>query len=413
MRIAYVVGPFPAISETFVVDQIRAMIDRGHDVDIFAWPSGEAYPTELLRRYQLQARTYYCPDTGPSLIRRLRAAAELLRRAPPGCHRRILSLMNLRKYGRAALSLRLVVSAVPHVGKPPYSYDVVHSHFASIGLQSAALKAAGFLRAASFVTSFHGRDVHVDLAKMPPRIRSVLFASQDLLTVNSSFTARRLVQLGARTDKVFVQPMGIDVSGISFRPRSLDEDRVVRVLSVGRLVEKKGLSYAIDAVSRVARDAPIEYRIVGDGPLRQDLSCRIRSNAMGHVISLLGALPFDAVQRQYDWTDLFLLPSATARDGDKEGQGVVLLEAQAAGIPVITTRHNGFPDSVDADHSAILVSEANVDELEAAIRELVTSPERWPVMGRCGRSFVSREFDNTNLVDSLETVYQQRATTET
>ena len=94
-------------------------------------------------------------------------------------------------------------------------------------------------------------------------------------------------------------------------------------------------------------------------------------------------------------------------DGDMEGQGVVLQEAQATGLPVVATRHNGFPDSVVEGKSALLVPEKNIRALTDAIEHLVKHPQKWPTMGRAGRKHVEANFERSKTTNTLTDIYRE------
>jgi colanic acid/amylovoran biosynthesis glycosyltransferase len=173
-------------------------------------------------------------------------------------------------------------------------------------------------------------------------------------------------------------------------------------------VEKKGHEYAIRAVARVARQGrALRFDIAGDGPRRAGLEALIRDLGMTGTIHLLGAQSEDAVQKLLGEAHVFVLASVTARDGDREGQALVLQEAQAAGLPVVATRHNGIPEGVVEGSSALLVPERDEVALAEAIGQVVEHPERWEAMGRSGRAFVAERYEIGTLNDRLVELYEE------
>ncbi len=185
----------------------------------------------------------------------------------------------------------------------------------------------------------------------------------------------------------------------------------MRVLTVGRLVEKKGLQYSIRAVAKVLAGHPhVRYDIVGDGPLRCDLETLIRKLGVERNVTLLGARDGLDVQRRMAEAHIFMLSSVTASDGDQEGTPVSLLEAQACGLPVISSRHSGIPEIVGDGRSGHLVPEGDVDGLADRLLSLVEHPKRWAEMGRRGRRHIEEHHDIRRLNEQLVGLYEEAIT---
>jgi colanic acid/amylovoran biosynthesis glycosyltransferase len=115
----------------------------------------------------------------------------------------------------------------------------------------------------------------------------------------------------------------------------------------------------------------------------------------------------DEVRELYADSHIFILSSVTAANGDREGQGLVLQEAQAMGLPVLSTLHNGIPDGVLDGESGFLVPEKDADALAEKLTYLIENPENWPEMGLAGRKFVEERYDINKLNDRLVKIYEQ------
>jgi len=129
-------------------------------------------------------------------------------------------------------------------------------------------------------------------------------------------------------------------------------------------------------------------------------------NIENHV-QFLGSVDQGEIVNLYHKSHLFVLASVTASSGDREGQALVLQEAQAVGLPVISTKHNGIPDGVLDGRSGYLVPEKNVEALAQKINYLLDHPECWVEMGRRGREFVENKYDTKILGQTLVDLYQQ------
>ena len=177
-------------------------------------------------------------------------------------------------------------------------------------------------------------------------------------------------------------------------PPKVPSTSVRRILAVGRLVEKKGHDDAIKAVGYArARGADVSLRIIGDGPLRQELGALIRREGASGYVSMSGGLPHDQVIHAMREADAVMLACRTGRDGDMEGIPNVLKEAQLMGLPVVATRHSGVPEVVPEGNQRWLANEGDWQRLGELLCELVaTAPEDRRLQVVRGRQHVLGEF---------------------
>jgi colanic acid/amylovoran biosynthesis glycosyltransferase len=166
-------------------------------------------------------------------------------------------------------------------------------------------------------------------------------------------------------------------------------------LSVGRLVEKKGLRYAIEALSMPGETLarPFIYRIVGEGPLRQELGALAAERGIGERVIFCGALPAPRVQELMSGAHALLAPSVTATDGDMEGIPVVLMEAMALGPTVFSTRHSGIPELVRDGDTGYCLAEHDSLGLSRALVSWSKRPSSWSAMTERARRLVELEFN--------------------
>ena len=206
-------------------------------------------------------------------------------------------------------------------------------------------------------------------------IRAVVRRAYAITTMNEDMRGR-LVDLGADPERVIVLPMGADVDGI--RALTAGQDPVPgRILFVGRLVEKKGLAVLLDALRGLDRDG-IELRVVGDGPLRAELEER----AASLPVRFLGALHRAELAGEYARSAVVVFPSVAAASGDQDGLPVALLEAMAAGRPVIASDLPGLRDAVVDGVSGVVVPSGEPDALRDAVRALLADPATAARLGR-------------------------------
>lgn len=288
-------------------------------------------------------------------------------------------------------------------------YDVAHAHFGPVGDNVRFVRE---LWGVPLVVSFHGYDVSAWPREKSNLVYDKLFRAADVVTANSRYTAGRLEALGCSPHKIHLLHMGLNLATFTFRERTRPADGRVTVLSVGRLVEKKGFEYGIRAVARVRERHPgVHYGIVGDGPLRDHLQAVAEDLGVREAVTFYGAGSGELVRRKMQEAHVFLVPSVTASDGDTEGQGLVLQEAQACGIPVLATNHNGLPEGMLHERSGFLVPERSVEALAERLAFMIERPRMWPEWGRAGRKYIEEYYDSQKLSLQLERLYRQAIST--
>ncbi|HYO50569.1 MAG TPA: glycosyltransferase [Chloroflexia bacterium] len=422
------------MSETFTLGQITGLLDLGHTVHIYALarPQADAPKHESVSRYNLLARTTYIdmpqesgywempvwPLTGrtwlPISKDPISNAARVLRALPSLARsfahspRLTFQVLNPSEYGYQARSLSALYRLAALCSRRG-RYDVLHAHFGPV---ANSFRFARKLWKAPLVVSFHGYDFSVWPRKQGRGVYKRLFRDADAITVNSDFSRKRLEALGCPPARLHNLPMGVNLDEFRFRERRLEPGEAVRLLTVGRLVEKKGIEFSLRAVAEVRAklpDVPLCYDIVGDGPLRANLQALIRAYGLQDRVTLHGARSHAYVQQMMEEAHIFVLASVTTSDGDQEGQGLVLQEAQASGLPVLATDHNGFRESLVPGQSGLLVPERDLSGLAASLEHLITYPERWPQMGMRGRRHVEEKYDACRLNRELAHLYAQVA----
>ena len=411
MRVAFIVDRFPAASETFVLDQLTGLIELGHEVDVYARsvsPNSATGTEARVEPHGLPARTaYFGPPAG--WLRRLAGSLSIIVRDLPKHPSLVVRALDPRRGGREVLSLRTLYAAHRFAGTANGAYDVLHCHFGPNGIIGLNVKRALGLRS-PVVTSFYGYDVSHGRWARSDGPYGWLFREGDLFTALSDDMGARLEALGCPAERIVKHPLGVKVRELSLRVRKPREDGRVVLLTVARLIEKKGLEYSIRAVARLAERYPgIEYRIAGDGPLRARLERLAGELGVAGSVSILGWLDRQAIREQLDEADIFVLASVTAEDGDQEGTPTALLEAQAVGLPAVSTRHAGIPEILEDGRAGYLVPERDVDALFERLAHLVEHPELWAALGRAGRQYVEAYHDTDELSARLASIYARLA----
>ncbi|MDZ4063255.1 MAG: glycosyltransferase [Coriobacteriia bacterium] len=277
---------------------------------------------------------------------------------------------------------------------------VVHAHFLTDveDVLSAACEVG-----VPLVVNAYG----VDVAAYPrnplarARVQST-FADVDCVVALTTDMRDDLLALGCPESKIRIAAQGVPTSNVVAA-----EHHGLVVLAAARFLEKKGMTYLIEAARRIAslRD-DVVFEIVGEGPLADELVSQAGELA-GVRIRFLGGMDYEAFRQHLAEVDLVAVPSVTALNGDKEGLPTVILDAMAAGLPVVGTRHAGIPDALIDGETGLLVEERDVDGLLVALQKLLDDADlrRW--MGSCGRARFDELFRADAYARRIEAVYDE------
>jgi glycosyltransferase involved in cell wall biosynthesis len=292
--------------------------------------------------------------------------------------------------------------------------SLVHAHFGTCAVDVWPLVRASGL---PMMVTLHGYDINVNPGwweaghggrrrkRYPRQLRALAHERDVRFLAVSAAVRERAIQYGIPTDRVTVRYIGVDTE--KFRPGGTPmAQRAHRILFVGRLVEKKGAANLIDAFSAVRQSLPqSELVIIGDGPLRTSLE--EQASALNLPVTFLGAISSDEVRKQMDEARILCLPSVTAENGDAEGFGLVLLEAQACGLPVVTSARGGAHEGIQDGITGFAVAESDPDALAGRLAELLADLPRLERMSQSATCFARRDFDLYSHTAALEADYDR------
>ena len=298
-------------------------------------------------------------------------------------------------YLAAPLALAASWRAVRHVARETGA-SMLHAHWVVPSGFMAALGASGL----PLVVSLHGSDVFLAEANRMVRAGArYAFKRAGWITACSEDLRQRAVGLGADTSKTEVIPYGVDAD--RFRPNP-DARAKIRgengaaaddpvLVTVGRLVRKKGFEYLIDAVSTLAERWPrLSLFVVGHGDLDAELRQRAAASGVGDRVVFLGALPQREVAEWLSAADIAVVPSVRDDAGNVDGLPNVLLESLASGTPVVTTSAGGIGSVVVDGQTARLVPERDAAALAATVEQLLDQPEVAAKLGEAARAEMCR-----------------------
>ena len=390
MRVAVVTETFPKLSETFVVNHIRGLLDAGLEVDIYAFygqPEGEPLHP-VVTEYELVRRTTYKSFEPLSKGPRFLAALGILRRHIWSFPIAISRALNVFRYGKEALRLHGLFEAATFFNRQ--RYDVIHCHFGTTAEKLARFQEWGLLQA-PLVTSFHGYELD-DKQVVRPSMYRYLRDRGRLFIANSQYTRQRLLDFGFDERRIRIMPVSLDTK--FFQRRGCQPDKPFHLLTVGRLVEFKGIEFSLRALAMLWHRDGINflYSIVGTGPLEAELQSIACELGIQSQVRMLGACTQSEIRELMEQAHVFLLTGVRASDGRVENQGLVIQEAQSMELPVIVSNLGGAPEGMIDRETGFLVPERDVEAIARCVRTLHDEPELGRRMGRAGRSFVEGRY---------------------
>lgn len=291
---------------------------------------------------------------------------------------------------------------------------LVHAHFGIDALDAWPI--ARKLKVPLLVT-LHGYDITTHRAwweaghggmRMrfyPRRLMRLAQRPQVSFVAVSEALRQRAIEFGIPAEKIAVSYIGIDTRKFHTGDLLIAQ-RPAQILFVGRLVEKKGCQYLIEAMATVQKEVPTaQLTVIGDGPLRRDLERIAATN--GIQVAFRGAQPNTEVKSALDASRVLCLPSVTAQNGDAEGFGMVLLEAQASGVPVVTSALGGATEGIREGATGFSFAERDVQALGRILVRLLKNDMILVQMSEHGPNYVAREFDLARCTRQLESLYDK------
>jgi colanic acid/amylovoran biosynthesis glycosyltransferase len=410
-KIAFFLGIFPDKAKTFEINHILNAYNAGYKIRIFPRyfrALKDSSQPEIIERYGLMSKvikpsSYYSPKW----------LFDSLQSCPRKLIPYLIKSLNPFRFGLSGLIFLFVLHMAVQFHRDS-DFDIIHCQYGPNGLIAAWLKELGLLNG-KIITTFHGFDSHINFLSLwrsyffsSTRIWSpILFKHSDLVTVNTPYLLKQVIELGANPNKIELLPMGVDTS--FFLPKKNSHKKeLIRLISVGRLVKLKSHHLGIQAVNRLVKEGlNLEYWIIGDGTERHNLRRLIEKLHLKRHVKLLGARNQSEIKKWMQESAVFLVTSTYDWSGRREAQGVVTAEAQACGLPVVAFRSGGVPYTIEDGKTGFLAEEKNVDEFSRHLRKLCTDDALRKKMGHNARNFIEANFSNTELSKKQLSLYEK------
>lgn len=306
--------------------------------------------------------------------------------------------LSFRLFGHFPLVRRIIRSR---------GITVLHGHFGNFSYRF--LKTA-LSTGTPLVTSFYGRDLSSLARKKKHRRRyRVLFEKGDRFIVEGPVALDTLVRLGCPEEKVRVVHFGVYPERIPFVMRCYTPGEPFEILMAAGLAEKKGHAYALAAVAQLIENQEnVHFTIIGSGEEKENIDHAIAALNLTPHVTLISGISYDALVEQMLRAHVFLHPSVTASDGDTEGGApVVLLDAMASGLPVVSSFHADIPTIVPHEQAGLLADEKDVAQLTAHLGLLIHDSEKLGALSTFARQHVEENHNWHKQIMKIEAIYTE------
>jgi colanic acid/amylovoran biosynthesis glycosyltransferase len=366
-KIAYLAPEIPALSATFIYNEILYLEKNGFVIVPISvhYPSSPATGNELITLFE---KTYFLYNI--FFLTFIFAAIRVLIKNPLRyLHALMVAIKDSLKIGifshiGIGILYRFIVASRLSEIITQNGCSHLHSHFAHIPTDIAMY--ASQISDIPFSFTSHANDLFERGWLLKEKVERSKFA----ITI-SEHNRRFLIGLGAQENKIHVIHCGVDFDSFHSEIRE-SINKIPIIGSLGRMVEKKGFDTLIDACEILKQNKqPFRLEIAGSGPLYDDLQRQINTKNLTEEVSLIGALPHDKIPGWLKDKDIFVLPCKRDKQGDMDGIPVVLMEAMAIGVPVVSSKISGIPELVEDHVSGLLINEGDSEALSVSILDIL------------------------------------------
>lgn len=409
-KLAYIVKRYPRYSETFIVNEILAHEAAGLDLHIFALrPPADTHFQDKIARVRAPVTYLKKPAQGrtnasvttltPNSATYFWAELQEAAKAMPGLWSKLGNAAGERAsvvYQAAWLAQEIRQRGITHL----------HAHFGSIA--TSVTRLAAHFADVPYSFTAHAKDIFHDDVE-PEDLRRKLQDAATVITVSDYNVTHLQGQFGPDAGKVRRIYNGMDLGELQFQPPT---QRSPRILSVCRLVEKKGVNYLIEACGLLKQwGCEFTCQIVGTGPMEGELRSRLTALHLNDWVEIVGPRPQGEVFALMQQAAVFAAPYVIGEDGNRDGLPTALLEAMALGTPCVATDVTGIPEIIRDGETGMLVTQRDVEGLAKALRSLLTQSEMRTTIATQARNLIETEFDISRNAAKLRDCFQPSTTT--
>lgn len=397
-KILVIVTTFPSVSETFILNQITDLIDRGYDVTIFSYNQpNDVVKHPLFVEYNLKDKTFYHfkNDVG-----KLIGTLYFLR----------FILFNFFKIDFSKFSYSLQKWKAFY-DLPIFllkdKYDIIHCHFGFNGKKIAHLKKLNILKNEKCILTFHGSDLTPSLIKEYKVFYKEVFRFFNAFTVNSPYLETILKKIHPEIINLHILPVGFRKDYLEKIQTTEKKVNPKHIVFCGRLIPIKGPDRAVAILNELVKsNYNVHLDLIGDGPMKEDLKKMVKEFNLQNHITFHGFLSQNRVFEVMAYSSIFILPAIVEKETLRaETQGLVIQEAQFFKLPVVVSNIGGIAYGLIPNETGYLVEEDDITAFIDKIKLLIEDEKLATSIGMFGNQFVINRFDSKVLGDKLITIF--------
>lgn len=383
--ISYILDAFPTVSETFVLSEIEALTRSGIRIEIFSLSNPRNKVVHPAAERFL-GQTRYVSNLGPGGYEKWIRTSWFFIRHPVKCLK-FLNFFKKRSSVKDSFSLVTLYRLAYELRKLRVSH--IHAHFASRSTECAMI--LSWLSGIPYSFTTHAYDIFVSPFLLEEKVRNAKFT-----VAISEFNRKHILNLiGDRyRSKIRVVHCGVDLGKVGLAPKPRESGKL-KIVCVARLVEKKGITYLIEALAKIRDNQQFDFEcsIFGDGPEKDRLFSQRDTLSLTDKVHFHESVVHEEVLREMQGSDVLVLPCTKAKNGDQDGIPVALMEAMALGVPVISTPISGIPELIKPG-AGILVEPKDSNSLATGIMSVygLSAQETLEMTARA-RKIVELDFD--------------------
>lgn len=393
----YILSIFPSTSATFELNELLELNKKGFDITIISLnkPLNELYKKEA----DVFKNLIYIPHGKEGIISIVKLIQSNIRYFINNPIKYTNCFIDVLKKGSIKLIHDFCRAVYINENVKIHVEDHIHAHFVLSPTNIAYF--LNILSGRKYSFTCHAVDIFVKSNRIlfEQQLKSAVFA----VTI-SRFNMRFLKE--TLNDKKLIKKMEVIRCGINYEKFKIEKvekiENIFNIFSVGRLVEKKGYIYLLEAL-KIIKEKQLLFNcnIIGDGPLYKDLKNKIIEYNLQDEVHLLGAQNSDTIRIQLNNANVFVLPCIISSDGDMDGIPVALMEAMAYEIPVISSKISGIPELIDDGVNGLLVEEKSIVGIQKSVEHLMKNPEICVSFGKNARNKIINEFGLSENVQIL------------
>lgn len=395
MKIVYIIEKFPSPTEYFILNEILELQRRGIELDIIVLRKQKQF-FDIPALKELKCSLFYLPKIYlylPFLI---------FFNEPIAFIKSLALLFNdIRK--QSLKTFRDYCISIYFASKLEKNQKFhFHAHFAFLAVDIASLLSK--INKTKYSLTMHAQDIYTNEEKL----RRVISDCSFLITC-TEYNKKYLNEITFHEfeNKIHRIYHGIDTSNWICKKTKPLENSPTKILCIARLVEKKGLVYLLEAMHKLINEGlNIQCTIIGEGTLKEELANYIEDNNLEKYIVLLDFQPQDIVKYILLKSDIFVLPSIIAENGDRDGLPNVIVEAMTLGIPVISTGISAIPEMIENRHTGLLVKDKDANAIVSAVKELISDENLYSSIVENAKRKIKSELEIQHCTDHLINVYE-------